>query len=82
MVFRILQFVDQATKRDTPVSRRGTGEYVNPSRDEMLLENAERLDKRLKQQEVEESGGRRPLPTDRAERVRRSGVRPATGQRR
>ncbi len=55
------------------------GEYVNPTRAEMLADNAKRLEERLKQQAKEASGGRPPRSIDRSpERVRRSGVMAAS----
>lgn len=56
------------------VLKREMGEYVNPTRDEMLADNADRLKRRKKLQEQQESGGRPKRSSDQPpERVRRSG---------
>jgi hypothetical protein len=63
----------QGEKEEYIVSaRKEMGEYRNPSREEMLRDNAERLKKREKQQEREAAVAHRPRSTDHSpEKVRR-----------
>jgi hypothetical protein len=66
-------------EKSVTVQKKEMGEYRNPSRAEILRDNAERLKKREKEQEKEAAAARRPRSIDRSpETVRRSGFMAAS----